>query len=71
MPKKNRRLYPDTVYISAGHPTAPNPCIDLDSYMAKYFLTRNQVLSLVRKRKLKAVSYKHKLFVEDIDPKIL
>ncbi len=69
MPKKSRRLYPFTMYLSAGHPTEPNPCIDIDSYAEKYFLTRKQILGMVKKRRLRAVSYKHKLFVEDIDPK--
>ena len=68
MPKRSRRLYSKTAYLSAGHPSEPIPCIDLDSYAAKYFLSRWQILRLVRKRQLKGVAYKHKFFVEDLPP---
>lgn len=68
MPKKGRRLYNKTVYLSASHPTDPFPCIDLDSYAAKYFVSKYQILNLLRKRKLRAVTYKHKIFVEDLPP---
>lgn len=68
MPKKSRKFYNSTVYVTAGHPTDPIPCIDLDSYSEKYHLSKYQILRLVKKRQLKAVSYKHKMFVQDIPP---
>lgn len=68
MPKKGRRLYNNTVYISAGHPTEPIQCIDIDSYATKYFVSKYQILNLLRKRRLKAVTYKHKIFIEDVPP---
>lgn len=68
MNKKNRKLYPHTAYVAATHPTNPVLCIDIASYKDKYFLSEFQILQLVKKRHLRAVTYKHKLFVQDLPP---
>jgi len=49
-------------------PDEPPECIPLKLYCAKYFLSKSQVLRLLRKKALCAVAFKNKLFILDKQP---
>lgn len=59
------RTYPGTTYASAGMQVNPSSCIPLKQYCSKYFLSKFQVLRLLKNRELCAVSFKKKLYILD------
>ncbi|TAE15473.1 MAG: hypothetical protein EAZ94_04245 [Oscillatoriales cyanobacterium] len=63
--KRRARTYPSTFYAGAGAQANPPSCISLRNYCAKYFLSKPQVLRLLKKKELCAVSFKKKLFIVD------
>ena len=66
--KNNRTHYPATRYQSAGAHSDPPDCIPLKEYCAKYFLSKSQVLRLLSKRVLCAVTLKKRTFIIDKQP---
>lgn len=64
--KRNHRAYSKTFYCLATEVS----CIPLKKYCEKYFFTQAQVLVMLRKHYLKAVSFKKKLYVEDREPEL-
>lgn len=67
--KKNHpRLYVGTRYPNAGKAKNPPKCISIKSYAEKYYATRDQVVGMVSRGELCAVTFKKKLFVLDVKP---
>lgn len=66
--KRQPRTYSSTFYAGAGTQVDPPSCISLRNYCAKYFLSKSQVLRLLKKKELCAVSFKKKLFISDEPP---
>lgn len=66
--KTQAKSYSATFYSTAGTQVDPLPCISLRAYCAKYFLSKSQVLRLLRQKQLCAVSFKKKLFIIDSPP---
>jgi hypothetical protein len=64
--KRNWRPYSWTFYGLAVNV----PCIPLKTYCEKYFFSKYQVLKMLQKKRLCAVSHKKKLYVEDREPSL-
>jgi hypothetical protein len=66
--KNHPRLYPGTRYCSAGEADLPSNCIPIRAYAEKYYVSQEQILGMLKRGELRAVTFKRKLFVLDIRP---
>ncbi|MDF0553876.1 hypothetical protein [Kamptonema sp. UHCC 0994] len=66
--KANAKAYAQTYYFSAGMPVNPRKCIPLRKYCEKYFLSRQQTLTLLKRKELCAITFRGKLFITDMPP---
>lgn len=67
--KKNHpKLYTGTRYYSAGKPDSPPTCIPIRAYAEKYYVSKKQVVGMIKRGELCAVTFKKKLFVLDVEP---
>jgi len=66
--KNHPRLYPGTRYSSAGEADLPSNCIPIKTYRIKYYVTTAEIIGMIKRGDLCAVTFKKKLFVSDIKP---
>lgn len=68
-PRRKGRAYAWTFYSAACGSENPPVCIPLRAYCEKYGYSRYKVLKMLQKKRLCALTRKHRLFVEDRPPR--